>query len=84
MSNFKSEIASRKSKVGNRLLAPAVSLVVLAIVLLLASQPVPEKPVKDGTGPLAVRLDPWKSREKSSRNPEKIVRSTFGMVWQEL
>jgi len=35
-----------------------VSLVVLAIVLALVSQPMPERPVRDGTGPLAVRLDP--------------------------
>ena len=40
------------------MMALAVCLIVLAMVLLLASQPVPEKPVKDGTGPLAVRLDP--------------------------
>jgi len=32
--------------------------VALAVVLALVSQPVPVKPVKDGTGPLAVRLDP--------------------------
>ena len=58
MSNFKSEVKSRKSEIRNRMLALAVSLIVVAIVLVLASQPVPEKPVKDGAGPLAVRLDP--------------------------
>lgn len=40
------------------LLIIAAGLAFLAILLLIAAQPVPERPVKDGAGPLAVKLDP--------------------------
>ena len=47
-----------QSQSRNRLIALAVTLVVLTIVLALVRQPMPERPVKDGIGPLAVQLDP--------------------------
>jgi hypothetical protein len=40
------------------LIAIGVSLVIVAAALFLAGQSLPERPVKDGVGPLAVKLDP--------------------------
>jgi hypothetical protein len=51
-------MSNSKFQARNRLFALVVTFIVLVIVLALASQAAPEKPVKDGTGPLAVRLDP--------------------------
>ena len=56
--NQRVQVAELRSEIRNRLIALAVSLVVLAIVLLFASQPTPPKPVKDGVGPLAVQMAP--------------------------
>ena len=56
--NQRAQVTRRRFEIRNRLIALAVSLVVLAIVLLFAGQPTPPKPVKDGVGPLAVQMAP--------------------------
>ena len=40
------------------LITIGVCLVIVAAALFLAGQSLPERPVKDGIGPLAVKLDP--------------------------
>ena len=42
----------------NPLAVIALSLGLAAVLLFFAGQSMPERPVKDGTGPLAVQMDP--------------------------